>query len=87
MPDTYVGAGHARRSVSLAAYQGREPLPGIVRYTGRNENFVLVSRKSRGGLQADSAEKLVEIICDALVEPVQCASFVFSQLAISRERA
>ena len=27
MPDTYVGAGHARRSVSLAGYQGREPLP------------------------------------------------------------
>ena len=25
MPDTYVGAGHARRSVSLAGYQGESP--------------------------------------------------------------
>ncbi len=47
------------------------------RYTGPNENFVLVSRESGGSLQADSAEKLVEIIGDALVEPVQCASFLF----------
>jgi hypothetical protein len=57
------------------------------RYTGRNENFVLVWRESRGGLQADSAEKLVEIICDALVEPVHCRSFLFSQLAICGEGA
>src|SRR5271167_784207 len=40
-------------------------------YTGRNENFVLVWRKSSGGLQADSTEKFVEIICDVLIEPVQ----------------
>jgi hypothetical protein len=25
LPDTYVGAGHARRSVRLAGYQGRKP--------------------------------------------------------------
>jgi hypothetical protein len=28
-PDTYVGAGHARRFVRFAGYQGREPFPGL----------------------------------------------------------
>ena len=57
------------------------------RYTGRNENFVLVLRNLGRDLQADSAEKLVKIICDVLVEPVQCRSLVFGQLAIRGEGA
>jgi hypothetical protein len=83
----YLGAsrGHDRRRRNIRT--GRTPGTVSFRYTGPNENFVLVSRESGGGLQANSAEKLVEIIRNALVEPVQCASFLFGQFAICGERA
>ncbi len=69
-----------------SAYATSAPVTVLsCRYTARDENFVLVVGMLRGDLETDGFQSLVEIILDALIEPVQLGALVVGEFAISRE--
>ena len=51
----------------------REAVPGgfSCRYTGPNENFVLVSGCSSGDLETNGFEERIQAIADLLIEAVE----------------
>ena len=51
----------------------------------RNENFVLVSGRSRGNLETDSSQERIQIIADALIQAVEYAAFFLRQYTIAAE--
>src|SRR5437016_5590205 len=56
------------------------------RYAKRNENFVLVVAVSSGCFQPDLIHEFVEIVDDALIEPIELGTLLLLQFRVSRER-
>jgi hypothetical protein len=58
--------------------------PGVLdRYANCDGVFVLVCS---GGLEADGVKKLIEIVCNLLIEPIQLSSFVVREFGVSPVR-
>jgi hypothetical protein len=57
--------------------------PWLDRYANCDGVFVLVCS---GSLEANGVKKLIEIVCDLLIEPIQQSSFVVLELGVSPVR-